>query len=215
MQDLFTQADLERIREATSKAEAGSAGEIVPYIVGRVDDHEVARWRGATLGALMAALLAGAFYMLNGYWGGLGMHWITLPAIVGAGLGFMLASYAPLARKLLTAEDIDRRVKRRAQAAFLEEQVFLTEQRTGILIFLAVFEHRAVILADEGIYRAIPPANWSAQVDELVAGIKAGQALESLCKTIDYCGELLREYDLRPRQDDENELHNDLRIGIE
>ena len=57
MEKPFTEVDLERIRDAISRAEASHAGEIVPYIVGRVDDHEEARWRGATIGALMASFL--------------------------------------------------------------------------------------------------------------------------------------------------------------
>ncbi len=212
MEKPFTEADLEKIRDAISRAEASHAGEIVPYIVGRVDDHEEARWRGATIGALMASLLAGALYEYQVFWGGLGMPWITLPAIVGAGLGFMLSAYPPLARKLLSDADIDRRVQRRAQAAFLEEQVFLTEKRTGILIFLAVFEHRAVILADAGIHQVIPADTWSELVDRLVAGIKANQPAEALCETIAQCGEILQSHDIPRANGNNDELNNDLRV---
>ena len=61
------------------------------------------------------------------------------------------------------------------------EEVFKTRDRTGILIFLALFEHRAVILADEGIHRAVPREEWQALVDELVAGIRAGRGVAALC----------------------------------
>lgn len=212
MEKPFTEADLEKIRDLTSSAEAGNAGEIVPYIVGRVDDHEEARWRGATIGALMASLLAGALYEFQGFWGEPGMPWITLPAIVGASLGFMLSAYPPLARKLLSDADIDRRVQRRAQAAFLEEQVFLTEKRTGILIFLAVFEHRAVILADSGIHKVIPADTWTKLVNRLVAGIKANQPAEALCETIVQCGEILQSHDIPRANGNNDELNNDLRV---
>lgn len=212
METLFTEADLEKIRDVTSRAEANHLGEIVPYMVGRVDDHDEARWRGATIGAMLASLLAGSLYGFEGFWGTLGMPWITLPTIVGAGLGFMLAAYPPLSRKLLTDADIDRRVQRRAQAAFLEEQVFLTEKRTGILIFLAVFEHRAIILADKGIHQVIPAETWSDLVNRLVAGIKAGQAAEALCETIERCGEILQKHDIPRANADIDELSNDLRV---
>ena len=56
---LFSSEELEAIREATSAAETQTGGEIVPYIVERVFESDHARWRGATLGALAAALAAG------------------------------------------------------------------------------------------------------------------------------------------------------------
>ena len=49
--DIFTEADLEAIRRATAEAEGRPSGEIVTYVVGRVDDHDEGRWKGATLGA--------------------------------------------------------------------------------------------------------------------------------------------------------------------
>ena len=38
-----------------------------------------------------------------------------------------------------------------AMAAFVEEEVFSTRDRTGILLFLSLFEHRVVVLGDSGI----------------------------------------------------------------
>ena len=56
IRNLFSDDDLEAIRKATSRGESRTAGEIVPYIVERVIDGDEAKWRGATLGALGAAL---------------------------------------------------------------------------------------------------------------------------------------------------------------
>jgi len=94
---LFTEADLEAIRRATSTAERSTSGEIVPYVVERIDDHAEARWRAATIGALAAALAAGAVHALVGYWSGHGVAWITLPVLAVAGLGYLIGA-ADLAR---------------------------------------------------------------------------------------------------------------------
>ena len=212
MEQLFSDTDLGNIREATKQAETGHAGEIVPYIVERVDDHDEARWRGATLGALAVSLIIGAVYVLGDYWGRLGLPWTILAPVIGAGLGFMVSGYQPLQRKLLTAADINRRVQMRAESAFLQEQVFNTENRTGILIFIALFEHRAVILADEGIHQKIPKETWSGLVDELTTGIKAGYPVDALNNTITQCGEILRNNDVRTSQADVNELEDSPRV---
>ena len=92
---LFSDSDLESIQRATADAEGRTAGEIVPYIVERVVDADEGRWRGATLGALLAALVAGLTHALGGHWGGSGVWWITLPAVVGAGCGYLVSGIDP------------------------------------------------------------------------------------------------------------------------
>jgi len=91
IKQLFTAADLEAIQRATSAAETTTSGEIVPYIVAGIDDHDGARWRAATLGALAAALLAGAAHWVGDFWGGFGVLWITMPAVAGAAVGYLAA----------------------------------------------------------------------------------------------------------------------------
>lgn len=209
---LFSASDLDKVREAIAKAESLNAGEIVTCLVGRVDGHDEARWRGATLCALLMALLAGAAYSYADFWGGAGMLWITLPAMTGAGLGYMLAGLPIIGRALLTSDAIDRRVRLRAESAFLEESLFSTRDRTGILIFLAIYEHRAVILADEGINRAVPEGTWQELVDDLVSGIRDGRPVDALCDAIEHCARVLQEHNVEKRTDDRNELSDALRI---
>lgn len=208
----FSAADLAAIREATELAEQRSAGEIVSYIVERIDDHTEARWLAATLGSLSLALIAGAVHGFGGYWGGWGVLWITLPALVGAGLGYVVGGTDRIARPLISPDSLDRRARLRAEAAFLEENVFRTRDRTGILVFLALFEHRAVILADEGIHRAVPPDEWDHLVTELTTGIRAGRAPQALIDVITKCGELLARYEVERRSDDRDELGDDARL---
>jgi putative membrane protein len=212
LRTLFSEADLEAIQAATAAGESRSAGEIVPYIVERVVDRDTARWRGATLGALGAALIAGLVSAFGDFWGGFGVWWITLPTVVGAGVGYLLAGLDAVGRRLIPEDHIDRSVHLRAEAAFLEEEVFATRDRTGILVFLALFEHRAVILADEGIHRAVPEGEWQHLVDDLIVGIKAKRAAVALVEAVTRCGGLLERYEVERRPDDEDELPDAPRI---
>ena len=209
---IFSEAELEAIGKATAAGESRSAGEIVPYIVERVVDRDTARWRGATLGALGTALAAGLANAFGDFWGGNGVWWISLPTVVGAGVGYLVAGFDSVGRRLLPEDHIDRSVHLRAKAAFLEEEVFATRDRTGILIFLALFEHRAVILADEGIHRAVPKGEWQHLVDDLIVGIKAKRAASALVEAISRCGGLLEQYEIARRPDDEDELPDAPRI---
>lgn len=209
---VFSESDLEAIRRATAAGERRSGGEIVPYIVERVVGADEVRWPGAALGALGAALVAGLAHAFGDYWGGLGVWWITLPTIVGAGAGYFVAGLDAVGRRLIPEDRVDRAVEMRARVAFLDEEVFATRDRTGILVFLALFERRAVILADSGIHRSVPEDVWQGVVDDLIMGIKAGRAAKALEKAVSDCGALLEEYDVELRPDDEDELPDEPRI---
>src|SRR4051812_50188357 len=85
---LFTAADREAVREAVRAAETGTAGEIVPYVVPASDAYAGAVWKGTALGALGGPLLAWAAFSLGGFWGTHLNVWIALPAAAGGGAGF-------------------------------------------------------------------------------------------------------------------------------
>jgi putative membrane protein len=212
IQPVFSESDLEAIRRATADGERRSSGEIVPYIVERVVDSDEARWAGAALGALGAALVAGIVHAFGGFWGGFGIWWIALPTFVGAGVGYLVAGLEAVGRRLIPEDRLERAVDLRAKAAFLEEEVFATRERTGILIFLALFERRAMILADSGIHRSVPEDAWQGVVDDLISGIKAGRAAKALEEAVTVCGKLLEEHGVERRPDDEDELPDEPRI---
>ncbi len=209
----FSDAELERIGEAARVAEERTSGEVVAYLVSRVDDHDEAVWKAAALGALAAAAAGGFGHWLGGFWGGPMVLWLTLPAIAGAAAGYLLASFVPaLERRLIGAESLERRVRLRAESAFLEEEVFDTQGRTGILIFLALFEHRALILADSGIHQKVAADEWQRLVAALVEGLRAGRAADALVEVIGRCGELLEARGVARRADDRDELANAPRL---
>ena len=209
---LFDAEGLARIRQVTAAAEAKSGGEIVPYLVARIDDYPEARWRAATLGALLFSLLAGAIYPFSGAWDANPLPWIGLPPALGIAYGLLLAQWPALRRRLVCNAEIERRLHLRAEAAFLQEEIFATADRSGILLFLAVFEQRALVLADSGIHRRIPEETWQQLIDVMVAGIKAGRPAEAVCAAIERCGDILAEHRIERHADDSNELADGLRV---
>lgn len=201
--------DLERVRRAVEAAEERSAGEIVPYVVEASDDYEAAAWKGAALGALAGVLAAVLVHRLGGYWGGGPLVWGLLPAAAGAAAGFLAAAWAlPVRRWLVPAEERELRVERRAAEAFVEREVFATRDRTGILIFLSLFERRVVVMADSGIHARVERPVWEGLADDLAAGIKAGRAAEALVEAVGRCGEILERHGVERRPDDRDELPN-------
>jgi len=213
MKELFSDAQRQAIADAAREAEGRTSGEIVPYVVGACDDYDEACWKSAALLALAAAVVAAAVYTLAGFWGQLVWLWIAAPPAIGGAVGYLTARLVPQVRRLvIDGETLDLRARRRAMTAFLEEELFATRDRTGILIFVALFEHRVVVLGDSGINRAVPDGAWEGIVSRIVAGIHEGRTAEALADAIRECGALLEAHRVEIRPDDTDELSNELRI---
>jgi len=214
IEKLFTAADFEAVRAAVRKAERGTAGEIVPYVVPASDVYAGAVWKGTALGALLGPLVALAVFHLGGFWGSHLSFWIALPAAAGAAAGFLLATFVPgVKRWLAGSELLTARVHERAGMAFLTEEVFRTRERTGILLFVSLFERRVVALGDSGINQRVEVSHWEGVVDTVVAGIREGRPAAALVAGIEQCGELLARFGVAIRPDDSNELSDELRRG--
>ncbi|MEQ9364928.1 MAG: hypothetical protein RIF32_11825, partial [Leptospirales bacterium] len=175
----FTTEDLERIKAAVAGAEGQTAGEIVPFYVESSDEYEESVWRGGVLASTLALL---TFYGLRTFtpiWMPFDLTETLFIILLAAGLGSGLTYWLPPLRRLLAGSAlINRRTAARALEAFVSEEVFQTRDRTGILIFLSMFEHRVHIIGDSGINSRVKPGEWEDIVEIITSGIKSGRAAE-------------------------------------
>jgi putative membrane protein len=207
----FSQADLDAIQAAVQEAEGRTSGEIVPYVVERSDEYPTTAWKGAALGALLGPMVALAIHRWTDVWGWpLGL-WIALPAPLGGAVGYLLALIEPVRRWMAGEHILDLRARRRAAVAFLDQEVFRTRDRTGILLFVSLFERRVVLLADSGIHQKVEEGAWEAITGRLARGIREGRPAPALIEAIRACGELLERHGVERQADDKDELSNELR----
>ncbi|MEM0961301.1 MAG: hypothetical protein AAGK21_02015 [Bacteroidota bacterium] len=212
---LFSDAERERIRGAVSAAEMRTSGEIVPYVVRRSGTYDVAVWRAASGAALMVGIVfLGVAWAYSGWtltW--LYASWALAAAMTGGGMaGALLALLDPLRRRLAGRALLDETVHRRAAVAFIEEEVFDTRDRTGILLFVSLFEHRIEVVGDAGINAKVQPEEWIEVVDLIREGIVAGSLADGLVRAITQCGDLLHRRGVEVRPDDTDELSDDVRV---
>lgn len=207
----FSAADREAVEAAVRGSEGRTSGEIVPYVVDRSDEYPNAAWKGAALGSLLVPLLALSYYQWSEQWGGHFALWLTLPSLVGGALGFLLTQVAPPLRRALAGRDVcELRSRRRAAVAFLEAEVFKTAERTGILLFVSLFERQVVVLADSGIHASVPASSWDAIAQRLAASLRQGERGPALARAVRECGELLHLQGVARGDDDVNELPDTL-----
>lgn len=208
----LSKRDLERIREAVGKAEKGISGEIVPYIVTESDSYPEAAWSGAAAGAVLACLSLMACDWQSPLWHPLGLMILAVPA--GGALGWALSLRVPALRRwLIGPERLARMAERRAREAFLEKEVFRTRERTGILLFVSIFEHQVVVLGDAGINAKLKPADWGGVVARVTTGVEDGQLAEGIVGGVGRCRELLLGAGFKAREDDTDELGDEPHFG--
>jgi len=218
MDMLFSDEDRQRIAAAIKVAEAETSGELVPYIVPRCAPYEAVPWRAGVLSALlMLAVLALARALPLGLPAPLTSEGaVLLLVLFVGGLGaFVAASVPGLVRRFAGADRMEAAVHQRALQAFVEEEVFATRDRTGVLLFVSLLERRIEVVADAGVYQAVDAAAWADVTARVRRGIEAGALAQGLIDGIEACGTLLREHGFHAAPNDPDELPSRLRVDDE
>ncbi len=208
----FTPEELDRIKTAVKQAEDKISGEIVPVFVERSGFYTIANYRG---GILLAFVTFISIIIFDRYVPTLAildpMFMFFMVAAGGLLGGLLTHSVSPLKRMLISRAHLDQATRKRAEAAFLEEEVFNTRHRTGILIFISFFEHEVMVIADRGISKVVDQKEWDEMVQRLIEKIRMGKVTEGIEACIIRCGEVLLEKGFFKTSDDINELRDDLR----
>jgi putative membrane protein len=190
-----------RISPAVAAAEARTAGEIVPMLVGKSDTYAGAHWRLAALTILIGGL---AIYFFAPDW----FH--PLPTVFGLAIcGELMGQLRPLLRLMITEKESKREVYERALHEFREHKISRTHERTGILILVSLFEHRVTLLADDGINAKVAPGTWDQLVNDFIGAIKKDRLADGFVEAVTRCGAILAEH-LPVGTGDQNEIPNEL-----
>jgi uncharacterized membrane protein len=100
------------------------------------------------------------------------------------------------------------------QAAFMFKKLGMlkTEQRNGVLFYLAVKNRAFAILGDAGINTKVPEDFWEDIKSKMLDEFKEGNMAQGLVKGIRMAGEKLKEH-FPYQSDDVNELSDDISFG--
>lgn len=99
--------------------------------------------------------------------------------------------------------------QKRAQQVFSDLKMTQTKDRNGILIYIALLDHKLCIWGDEGFHAKVGQSFWDSEMAQLVSAFKEKQFKEGLIALISKMG--IKLSDLFPFQsDDTNELDNSI-----
>ncbi len=216
---LFNDEQKERINQAVQQAELKTSVEIVPALAtasGRYDRPEdiVGLWVG------VIAMLVTWFFLPTPQaadsWGGW-PSWanpllMIVAMVVGFIVGVVIAMNVGWLRKLFTPrKEMTDEVAARAVEVFATSGVYRTRDATGLLIYVSLFERKAVIEADKTVLEKIGQPVLDELCAGLIAKLRAGDPTAAFCDTIAAAAEKLAPVLPRP-EDDTDELPNELMI---
>lgn len=179
----------DRVHAALVDVERHTVGEVVPVVLGRSDAHPSGEWRSGLLMLVFGSML------LEGVlpWSS---PWLAIAAQIGLGaVGYALARALPgWKRTFVTEKRASEVAAEQAALEFQRLELHRTEARSGVLIFVSLFERRVIVLGDAGIHAVVGDEHWQRTRDAVLAGIDRGDLATGLVDGIRACGEVLAKH---------------------
>ena len=196
----FSELAKDRTAETVAKIEAGTSAEIVVAVRNSSGHYRHSNYLFGFLCAL--GLLCALLFLPQPFSIDTWPLEMTLAFVIGAAF---CGSVDPL-RRLMTARKLmDGHVLQAARAQFYDLGVSATRDRTGILVYVSLFERRAEVVGDLGVAPAYEKASWTEAVEAMNLSIADGPDLDRFMKALAMLKAPLAKA-LPPREDDINEL---------
>lgn len=103
-------------------------------------------------------------------------------------------------------------VMERAKMVFGQLGMHTTQEKNGVLFYLAYQDRKFAILGDKGIYEKVPADFWESTKEKLRTHFKVGDFTQGLCEGIGEAGLQLKKF-FPYQSDDINELPDDISFG--
>ena len=187
--DVLSESDLAELHAAVTSAEERTVGEIVPVVVEESDSHPQAIWKAAFVTGIVGTALLAAWFDLRSPVFLIGGQLVF--GLIGYAMAWMLPDFR---RTFVTEERATEMAEEQALQEFHGLNLRDTEARTGVLIFVSLFEHRVVVLGDEGINAVVEPDLWVRVDEKIVAAVRAGRLRDGLLDGIHASAEVLEEH---------------------
>jgi putative membrane protein len=205
MERILSEKELTELSHVVADIEKKTSGELRLMIVGR----------SAPIGHVYQLLFVAFLYLLTisyliareELWIGSGYIYMIAILPLALALSWVLARVPRIQRFVTNDEDLTASVWARAELEFNREGLNGTKAQTGVLIFLSLMEHQAVVLADKGIASKLDAKIWKDVVDIVLQGARGKQWRAKLEEALRLCGKLLAQ-EFPAHAGDVNELPN-------
>ena len=197
---VMTAQERQQINELAQQFEAATGAQAVAAIVGKADEYPDIPWKAFALGAALAAMAVVADEFIHPDWASIHTPLRDVAAILVAGVLSCVAAMGipAFGRLFLNRDRAKGEVRQYAQGVFLQREVFATAERVGLLILVARFERRIVILPDSGIARHVSPRELDAVIASMAPHLAASQPVQAFRAGFDALAALLKRKGVQP-----------------
>ena len=101
----------------------------------------------------------------------------------------------------------------RAMELFGDLEMYKTEQRNGVLVYVAIRTRKLAIFGDQGIYEQVGKEFWDEQVAKMIHFFNKNDYSEGIATIVEEVGDALRAHFPYNAQKDVNELPDDIVFG--
>jgi len=200
-QELFSEADQKMIENAVAEAEKITNAEIVPMVVRRSSGGEE-QIRGPLIGLFIGWCVGYGLELLGIHFG-----FAPLFSLIFGAVFYLFIRFTDFGRFFLSFGERNNSANIRAELEFYRHKLSNTQNRTGVLLFISVFDHQVVILGDEAIANAIPRESWSETCENIIQGIKRKAFAQHMVSSISKMG-IICGQKFPPIAGDRNEINN-------
>ncbi len=188
------------LAEQIKAAESQTSGEIVTVIAGQSDGY---RYIPLLWAALIALSIPGWYFLYQTL---LATEWVypgesisalaqIYPLQVLVFLGFGMLLQIPRIGLWFVPKAVKKqRAARHAREQFFLQNLHLTKQHTGLLIFVSVAEHYVEIIVDSSIAAVVDDKEWADTVQEFIDQIHRGDIATGFANTVAHCGDVLHKH---------------------
>jgi putative membrane protein len=171
--EFFTQEARRRVGQVVGVIESGTAAEIVVTV-----RRTSGSYRQTDLwGGLAVALAMLVFLLFDPHPFDVG--WMPVNVLVAFILGAVITlEWRPLRRALTPGKLLGHLTKQAARASFYDLGVSRTSGRTGVLVYVSMFERLVEVVPDIGVKPDAMGADWVKVVAALSSAISSGPDIE-------------------------------------
>ena len=158
----FDQAACDNLGSCVNEIEQSTDAEVVLVVRSRSGRYTHVDY---LFGALLA--FVGILFLLFSPYE-FGPIWVAIDAVLLFVLGSLLSWRSNSIRRLFTSTKARaENVRTGAAAMFYEAGIANTDREMGVLVYLSLLERRLELIADRGVLKAVPAAEWNEMQFEL------------------------------------------------
>jgi len=210
MKQLLSDDERNRLDQLITETERQTGTQIVLAAVKRSDSYAEIPWKAFALTASVAGMAVIVVSLLLNYWISQTDVLIAIAATIFTGALFALITvYVPaVARMFLSSHRAEEETRQYARSLFLEKELFATQKRMGIMLFVSLFERKVVLVPDKGINNRLTQEDMQHIIASMILCLRNSELCNAFEEGLAQLSKTLKA-DVPPEKY-ENELPNNI-----